>query len=116
MTEPTRLGCDEDGLYGPTTGAQHAAARGLPVGFDPPYEVAERAMRAIDGAKLVLTRPEVWAVFVWHGSHTVNVYGVPNWNSVDCFTVGDFEQQTASEDDVRRGAEAWLAELWAPRS
>lgn len=45
--------------------------------------------------------------FKWNGAHTVNVYD-DHGNNIDCFSVGDFAKDRATDWAVRRGIENWL--------
>jgi hypothetical protein len=46
--------------------------------------------------------------FQWHGQHTVRV--LANGLEVDAFTVGDPEQPSATDAEVRAAIAAWIAD------
>lgn len=39
--------------------------------------------------------------YVWHGGHTVNIY--QGDTEIDCFSVGDFSRNQATESEVMEG-------------
>jgi hypothetical protein len=72
------------------------------------------ARDVFDGARYVAFSGDGEIVCVWHGSHTVNVYGVhtapvaapaSSFGVIDAITVGDFETGEITLPDAREGIE-----------
>lgn len=66
----------------------------------------------LDEARYVSFSDDGLVMAVWHGGHTINVYGVPEhqYESVDAITVGDFETGQTTLIDAMDGIEILFEE------
>ncbi len=70
--------------------------------------LSEKIEAALDRAEYVRYFDEV--LYVWDGGHTVNIYLVPEFQPIDCFSVGSFTKNAADIEEVIEGIEEAIQE------
>ena len=57
-------------------------------------------------SKLIIVKSPF--IFIWRGSHTVNVFGLWSEEELDCFSIGNYANDRITERDFKRGIKIYL--------
>lgn len=65
--------------------------------------------KELEGNKKVIIKQDL--LFVWHGGHTINIYSALTGTSLDCFNVGNFQNDKATLEQVEKGINDYVKEV-----